>query len=174
MDKTLSFIALLSAGSLLFSGTTWAQQGTEGEDRPTSPPAMSEPSTSHQATDSDSFERSAEPGQRSSEATHESIPLATSKPAQQQALVSSSALVGSTVKDRQGEKLGELRELMIDPQNGHIVYAVVASGGVLGMGKKDVALPWETFKVGLEKDDLIVEIDKDKLQTAQPYEMSQR
>ena len=150
MGKFTSLIALLSAGSLFFSGAVWAQQGTDDD------------------------ERSAEQGQRSTEATHESIPLATSKPAQQQTLVSSGALVGSTVKDRQGEKLGELRELMIDPQNGHIVYAVVASGGVLGMGKKDLAVPWETFKVGLEKDELVVEIDKDKLQTAQPYEMSQR
>ena len=53
---------------------------------------------------------------------------------------------------------------MIDPQSGRIVYAVIASGGVLGMGGKSLAIPWETFTVGLEKDALVVEIDKDKLQ----------
>ena len=172
MDKTISLIAVLSAGSLLFSGAAWAQLGTEDEDQPTSPPAVSAPSASHRATAADA-ERSSEP-QDQHKAAQESIPLATSKPAQQQTLVSSTALVGSTVKDLQGEKVGEIRELMIEPQNGHIAYAVVSSGGVLGMGKKDLAVPWETFKVGLQKDELIVEIDKDKLQSAQPYEMSQR
>jgi sporulation protein YlmC with PRC-barrel domain len=176
MDKTISLIALLSAGSLFFSGAAWAELGTENEDQPMSPPAVSEPSASHphQAANAD-VERSAAPqDQHSAKAAEESIPLATSKPAQQQTLVSSTALVGSTVKDLQGEKIGEIRELMIEPQNGHIAYAVVSSGGVLGMGKKDLAVPWETFRVGLQKDELIVEIDKDKLQSAQPYEMSQR
>lgn len=33
---------------------------------------------------------------------------------------------------------------------------------------------WETFKVGLEKDELVVQIDKDKLQSSSSYEVSQR
>ena len=42
------------------------------------------------------------------------------------------------------------------------------------MGEKSLAIPWEALKVGLEKNELIVDIDKDKLQTARPYAMSER
>jgi len=183
MRKIVSLTALFSAGSLLLSGTVGAQIGTEGESYPTSPPAATEPSVPHnpeardpavispEPTESDASEQQAE---SSTEPAQEPIPLATSKPTQEQTLVSSGALVGTTVKDLQGEEIGELRELMIDLQSGRIVYAVMASGGVLGMGEKSLAVPWETFKVGLEKDELIVQMDKDKLQTAPTYEMSQR
>jgi sporulation protein YlmC with PRC-barrel domain len=184
MRKIVSLIALFSVGSLLFLFVRGAHTDTD-ESHPASPPAAAtDPSASHtqgtrepadishEATDSDSSDPSAEP--HSDKLVQESIPLAASKPAQQQTLVSSSAFVGTTVKDLQGEKLGELRELMIDPQSGRIVYGVMATGGVLGMGEKPLAIPWETFKVGLEKDELIVEIDKDKLQAVPNYEMSQR
>jgi sporulation protein YlmC with PRC-barrel domain len=186
MNKIVTLTALVSAGSLFLSIGAWAQQGTEDELTPPSA-AATEPAVSHgreaqepaavsdQSAASESMEQpSDQPVQHSSETPKESIPLATSKPAQQQTLVSSSALVGTAVKNPQGEKVGDIRELMIDPQSGRIVYAVMASGGVLGMGKKNLAVPWETFKVGLEKDELVVEIDKDKLQSAPTYEVSQR
>jgi sporulation protein YlmC with PRC-barrel domain len=187
MGKIVSLAALFSAGSLLFSGGAWAQQGTESESYAPPPSAATEPAVphnpeaqepavvSHKATEANSSEPSSEhQAQRANGPDQESIPLATSKPAQQQTLVSSGALVGTAVKNLQGEKLGDLRELMIDPQTGRVVYAVLASGGVLGMGEKSLAIPWETLKVGLGKEELIVEIDKDKLQTVPPHEMSQR
>ena len=79
-----------------------------------------------------------------------------------------------TVNNLQGEKLGDLQELMIDPQTGRIVYATLASGTVLGMGGKPLDMPWEALKVDLGKDGLIVEVDNDKLQAGSSYDMSQR
>src|SRR5262245_11726005 len=139
MDKIASLTALFSAASLLFSLGAWAQQETESESYAPPPPAATEPAVSHKATDVNSSQPSSEPqAQRATEPEQEAIPLATNKPAQQQTLVSSSALVGTAVKNLQGEKLGNLRELMIDPQTGHVVYAVLASSGVLGMGEKSL------------------------------------
>jgi sporulation protein YlmC with PRC-barrel domain len=185
MRKIASLTALYFAGSVLLSAVAWAQSATEDEGYTPPPPAVTEPSVSpereaqepaavsQEATDP--HEASAEPrSQGSTEPVEESIPLATSKPTQEQTLVSSNAFVGATVKNPQGEKLGSLQELMIDPQSGRIVYAVLASGGVLGMGEKSIAIPWETLKVGLKEDELVVEVDKDKLQAAPPYEMSRR
>src|SRR5262245_35231959 len=186
MKKLAILTALLLAGNVFLSIGVWAQQGTDDEFSPPPTPAT-EPAASHnyeaneptggseqQAADEPVEHPSDQPVHGSNDTSKESIPLATSKPAQQQTLVSSSALVGTAVKNLQGEKVGDIRELMIDPQTGRIVYAVMASGGVLGMGEKSLAVPWETFKVGLEKDELVVQIDKDKLQSAPTYEVSQR
>ena len=179
MNKISTLTALVSAGSLFFAISTWAQQRTEDEFSTPPPVAATESSVSHDheapaPTAAADQPAATDPVDQPSDTTKESIPLATSKPAQQQTLVSSSALVGTAVKNLQGEKVGDIRELMIDPQTGRIVYAVMASGGVLGMGEKSLAVPWETFRVGLEKDELVVEIDKDKLQSAPTYEVSQR
>ncbi len=99
------------------------------------------------------------------QAEQQPIPLSTSKPARQQPLLSSTAIVGNTVKNTQGEDLGSIRELMIDPQSGRVVYAVLSSGGILGTGEKTYAIPWETLQVGLGKEELVLEIDREKLQT---------
>lgn len=89
------------------------------------------------------------------------IPLAQSKPPQQKPLVSSKALEGKTVKDNQSNEVGKIEELMVDPNSGSVQYAVLASGGMLS--KERLAIPWETLRMGLGKDDLIVELDQNQL-----------
>ena len=187
MKKMLPLSALGFAASLFLSLGAWAQQNTEDEVSTPPSAATTVPSPAHdyedQAPTAAANQQPASVAAEhpdheqvlpSAQSARESIPLATSKPAQQQTLISSRALVGTAVKNLQGEKVGDIRELMIDPESGRIVYAVMASGGVLGMGEKNLAVPWETFKVGLEKDELVVQIDKDKLQSGSSYELSQR
>jgi PRC-barrel domain len=53
---------------------------------------------------------------------------------------------------------------MIDPQSGQVRYAVLAAGGVMGMGGERYSIPWETLKMGLGTDELVVELDKAQLQ----------
>ena len=51
-------------------------------------------------------------------------------------LLSTSSLRNTTVVNRQGEDLGSIEDLMLDPQNGRIEYAVLDFGGFLGIGDK--------------------------------------
>ncbi len=58
----------------------------------------------------------------------------------------SSDLVGSKVINRvDGKDIGSISNLIID-ENGQIVAVVVGVGGFLGMGQKDVALPWQSVE----------------------------
>jgi sporulation protein YlmC with PRC-barrel domain len=107
-------------------------------------------------------------------ASQTAIPLTTSKPAQQSARLSSSALIGTVVKNTQGEELGKIQELMIDPQSGRISSAVLSFGGVLGMNEKRIEIPWDTLRVGLAKKELIVEMDKEQLQPAPSTKTAQQ
>jgi sporulation protein YlmC with PRC-barrel domain len=94
------------------------------------------------------------------------LPLATSKPVQQGALLSTRTLIGTMVKNTRGEELGTLQECLVDPQSGRIVSAVLAFGGVLGMQEKTVAIPWEALKIEIREKELVVEVDQAQLQTA--------
>jgi sporulation protein YlmC with PRC-barrel domain len=42
-------------------------------------------------------------------------------------------LAGKNVRDAEGEKVGTIRDFVIDKQSGDVIYAVVASGGILGV-----------------------------------------
>ena len=59
-----------------------------------------------------------------------------------------SKLIGASVKSTQGENLGKIDELVIDPHDARIKAAVVSVGGVLGLGAKSVAIPWDRITHG--------------------------
>ncbi len=169
-------LGLFFVGSLFLSPIAWAQLE---DDKNHTPPSAASPepyvSQEQKPHDANTTKPAAETqAQREEEKREAAIPLATTKPTQQQTLVSSKALVGVTVKNLQGEKLGDLQELMIDPQTGRIVYATIASGTVLGMGGKPLDIPWEALKVDLGKDGLLVAVDNNKLQAGSSYDMSHR
>ena len=45
-------------------------------------------------------------------------------------------LVGNDVFNKQGEDLGDIKEIMLDMRSGKAGYAVLSFGGFLGAGKK--------------------------------------
>ena len=78
-----------------------------------------------------------------------------------------SKVIGADVENAQGEDLGKIEDVVLDPQEGRVAYAVLSFGGFLGLGEKYFALPWSalTAKAG-EDDTLILNVDKEKLQNA--------
>lgn len=84
--------------------------------------------------------------------------------------LSASSLIGDSIKNPQGESLGDLKELMIDLGAGNVGYAVVAFGGVLGMGEKLFAVPWQALKVDHQDKCLILNVPKDRLKDAPGFD----
>ena len=63
-----------------------------------------------------------------------------------------SHLIGLTVKNRQGESLGELRDAAVDASEKAIVYAVVGfGGGIFRRGENLVAVPWQDLKFSSDR-----------------------
>jgi sporulation protein YlmC with PRC-barrel domain len=56
--------------------------------------------------------------------------------------LSASTITGDQARNNDGEKLGHLEEIVIDLDSGRVSYAVLASGGFLGLGEKYFAVPW--------------------------------
>jgi putative membrane protein len=57
----------------------------------------------------------------------------------------SEALVGRTVENSNGDNLGEINNVIIN-EKGRVVAAVIGVGGFLGIGEKNVAVPFEALE----------------------------
>lgn len=64
--------------------------------------------------------------------------------------IPAAAVVAATVTGSDGATFGAVRELMIDPASGAVVYAAVAVGGMLGVGERLFALPWAALQHGAD------------------------
>jgi sporulation protein YlmC with PRC-barrel domain len=83
--------------------------------------------------------------------------------------LSASALIGDAIVNPAGEKLGDLKDIVFDTARGEIVYAVMASGGVLGVGEKLFAVPWDALRV--EGDGkLSLDASPDRLKSASGFD----
>jgi sporulation protein YlmC with PRC-barrel domain len=69
-----------------------------------------------------------------------------------------SKIIGSDVRNRAGEKIGDIRDIVVDG-NGVIKLAIVSTGGFLGVGDRLHAVPWDLMTLG-PKDDRVLDIDK--------------
>ena len=54
-------------------------------------------------------------------------------------------IIGSKVINMKGETLGKIENLVVDIDTGKIVYAVLESGGFLGIGDKLFPVPWKSL-----------------------------
>lgn len=84
--------------------------------------------------------------------------------------MSASTLSGDTVKNHKGESLGDLKDIMIDTKTGKVAYGVLSFGGILGMGEKLFAVPWEALTVDGNNKQLLLKVDKDRLKDAPGFD----
>lgn len=68
-----------------------------------------------------------------------------------------SKLMDKSVQDSQGEQLGSVEDLLLDEQN-QISHVVVSSGGFLGLGGRNVALPID--QIEMQEDAVVYNGDK--------------
>jgi sporulation protein YlmC with PRC-barrel domain len=55
-------------------------------------------------------------------------------------------VIGTSVKDTAGNKIGVIEDVVLDKESNNIMFAVVGFGGFLGMNEKYHPLPWETLE----------------------------
>jgi sporulation protein YlmC with PRC-barrel domain len=84
--------------------------------------------------------------------------------------LSASTLTGDSVKNLQGESLGDLKDIMIDTTTGSIAYGVLSFGGILGMGEKLFAVPWSALQVDGQNEQLLLNVAKDRLKDAPGFD----
>jgi sporulation protein YlmC with PRC-barrel domain len=75
-------------------------------------------------------------------------------------------VIGTTVKDRSGQTVGEIEDVVLDKQSNKIMFGVVGFGGVLGVGEKFHPVPWSSLNYDETEGAYIVNLTKDQLKTA--------
>ncbi|MFS8036368.1 PRC-barrel domain-containing protein [Xanthobacter sp. AM11] len=79
-------------------------------------------------------------------------------------------LIGMSVHGANNETLGEINDLLVDA-NGNVMAAVIGVGGFLGVGEKDVAVPFQLVEKVRNADGmrLVLRKSKDELKAAPTF-----
>jgi sporulation protein YlmC with PRC-barrel domain len=85
-------------------------------------------------------------------------------------VLKASDLIGMNVQGTDGKKLGNIRDLVIDPEEGGIDYAVLEFGGFAGIGDKYFAVPWEALQLDQTNKKLSLDVHKKDLKNAPGFD----
>jgi sporulation protein YlmC with PRC-barrel domain len=85
-------------------------------------------------------------------------------------LMGADTLLGEDVVNMRDEDLGDIKEIMIDMRSGEIAYAVLSFGGVLGVGEKLFAVPWQALQLDTVNKRFVLDIEKERLKTAPGFD----
>ena len=84
-------------------------------------------------------------------------------------LIASDKVEGTTVYNPQDERLGTIRNVMIDKRSGKSEYAVLEFGGLFGLGSDHYPIPWEMLTYDTDKGGYVVNLTKDQVEGAPRY-----
>jgi len=65
-------------------------------------------------------------------------------------LIASDKVEGTPVYRSNGERVGEIKRIMIDKISGKVAYAVMSFGGFMGIGEDYYPLPWSLLSYNPE------------------------
>jgi len=85
-------------------------------------------------------------------------------------VMAADTLTGDDVVNLDGENLGEIKSLMIDVKSGRVAYAVLSSGGFLGVGDKLFAIPWHALTLDSRNKRFVLDVDKKRLENAPGFD----
>ena len=104
-----------------------------------------------------------------------SEPMATSRSEEMAGSLVNGALpisgyYNQAVYDNRDNKIGDINDLLLD-SDGKVSAAIIGVGGVLGVGERNVAVPFSLLKVADKEGShyLVLEANKEALQTAPGY-----
>lgn len=67
---------------------------------------------------------------------------------------------GLNVRSRDGDKLGNVKSLLVDKHSGQAVYAVLSLGGFLGLNKSYYPVPFQILAHGVGEDHYVRTLDR--------------
>lgn len=84
--------------------------------------------------------------------------------------VRASEMKGKDVRGTGDNKIGDVQEMAINPNTGRIPFLVVTSGGVAGMGSREVVVPWSAIRFVKKGNEIALNADEATLKSAPQLE----
>lgn len=88
-------------------------------------------------------------------------------------LIPADRVNGTTVYTRQGDKIGSIEDVAIEKVSGDVAYAIIGTGGFLGMGERYYPVPWSMLTFDVERRGYVIPLDKDQLEKAPSIDASE-
>jgi sporulation protein YlmC with PRC-barrel domain len=85
-------------------------------------------------------------------------------------VMAADTLVGDDVINGLGEDLGAITHIMIDVPSGRVAYAVLSAGGLLGVGDRLYAIPWNALMLDANRRCFVLDVSKDLLENAPGFD----
>lgn len=104
-------------------------------------------------------------------ATEPPLAAATFIARQESGEIRAANLVGVGVKNKSGEIVGDIVDVILKP-NGQATAIIVGVGGLLGLGEKNVAVPYDAIAIAMDKDgkrSATIDTQKAALEAAPAY-----
>ncbi len=88
-------------------------------------------------------------------------------------MIRSANLLGTTLKDGSGRKLGAIREVFFERDTGQARFIVLELSGLLGTGGKFHPIPWRELRFDEKADGYRTDLTKDKVKGSPAYDRDQ-
>lgn len=85
-------------------------------------------------------------------------------------IMAAATLDGNTVYSADDVDVGSIKEIMLDVSSGRIAYAVLSSGGFLGMGDKLLAIPWNALTLDTDRKAFILGVPAEVVKQAEGFD----
>ncbi|HLO67731.1 MAG TPA: PRC-barrel domain-containing protein [Holophaga sp.] len=84
--------------------------------------------------------------------------------------IKASNILGTRVVAVDGEILGNIKEMVIDPATGRLAYVVMSFGGFLTLGVKLFAIPFRAFEFDFVNNQYVLRVAKARLKRAPGFD----
>lgn len=80
----------------------------------------------------------------------------------------------ATVTSPDGTEIGQVRDLIVNAESGQMIAAIIGVGGFLGIGEKQIAVPWNQLTVNSDAQTITTELIAEEAQAAPDYVFRKR
>jgi len=88
-------------------------------------------------------------------------------------VIGATSVIGTTAYDLEGDRLGEIRDVMLNERSEKIEFAILNFGGHFsGINQRYYPLPWRLLSFDKARGGYIVKLDRQKLDNAPTCELS--
>jgi len=84
--------------------------------------------------------------------------------------LTASSVIGDKVYNHAEERLGTIKDIMLDLGGGKIEYVVIEIGGFLGIGEKYFAIPYQLLKIDPSNERFVLNQNKETLMNAPGFD----
>lgn len=86
--------------------------------------------------------------------------------------IRTSELIGKEVANKEGRALGEVEDLIVDVEGGHIPHVILSFGGVADLGDKLFVFPVNAFTRDANRDRLVLNVEREQLSKSRGFDRS--